>query len=275
MTPAIHRMLGALAAVAIAWAEAPKQPTTPYGSNPEAAHWFEHDGLRLYYEVYGQGTPLLLIHGNGESIAEMRFQLDEFRKDHLVIAMDSRDHGKSADSTGPVTYELMTDDLAALVDHLGKGPVDVVGHSDGGIEALLLAIRHPTKVRKIVAAGANTYPEGVKPDALEGMRATLNGLTLEQRKTPQGRRKWKLHHMMLTEPHISPKALAGIQAPVLITSSDRDMIRDEHSMEVYHSLTHGQWAVFPGSGHDVNSEDPERFNQTVRSFLERKGSRPR
>jgi len=80
---------------------------------------------------------------------------------------------------------------------------------------------------------------------------------------------------MLTEPHISPKALAGIQAPVLITSSDRDMIRDEHSMEVYHSLTHGQWAVFPGSGHDVNSEDPERFNQTVRSFLERKGSRPR
>jgi hypothetical protein len=93
-------------------------------------------------------------------------------------------------------------------------------------------------------------------------------LTLEQRKTPQGRRKWKLHHMMLTEPRHQPEGLGRDPSAGAHHLFDRDMIRDEHSMEVYHSLTHGQWAVFPGSGHDVNSEDPERFNQTVRSFLE-------
>jgi pimeloyl-ACP methyl ester carboxylesterase len=72
-----------------------------------------------------------------------------------VIAMDSRDHGRSADSAGTITYEKMTDDLAALLDHLKVGPVHVLGWSDGGIEALLLGIRHPAKVKKLVAMTAS------------------------------------------------------------------------------------------------------------------------
>jgi pimeloyl-ACP methyl ester carboxylesterase len=246
-----------------------------YGSNPDAAQVFEHDGIRLYYEVYGEGSPILMIHGNGESIASMRFQIDEFRKDHRVIAMDSRDHGRSGDSPGPVTYELMADDLAALLDHLRVGPVDVVGHSDGGIEGLLLAIRHPAKIRKVVAASANTVPEGLTPEALKEIRMTVKGVTAEQLKTPEGRRKWKLYRMMLKEPHIGRKALARIPAPVLVTSADRDLIRDEHTLEIYHSLTNAQWAVFPDANHPIPWEDPERFNQTVRRFLEGKPNGPK
>lgn len=266
-------VLALLAVTCVFGAETPKEPLVAYGSNAEAAHWFEHEGIRLYYEIYGEGSPILMIHGNGSSIAGMRFQIDAFRKDHRVIAMDSRDHGKSGDSPGPVTYELMTDDLAALLDHLGLGPVDVVGHSDGGIEALLLAIRHPAKVRKVVAAGANTVPEGVKPAALREMRTTVNGVTTEQRKTQEGRRKWKLNAMMLKEPHIGRSQLGKIPTPVLVTSADRDVIRDEHTLEIYHSLTNAQWAVFPNAGHDIPVEDPERFNATVRRFLEEKTAR--
>src|SRR6185503_19516991 len=120
-----------------------KATAARYGANPTAGHTFTHDGVRLYYEVYGAGEPLLVVHGNGGSIADMSAQIDHFRKRYRVIAMDSRDQGRSGDSADALTYEKMTDDLAALLDHLKTGPVNVLGWSDGGIEALLLGVRHP------------------------------------------------------------------------------------------------------------------------------------
>ena len=93
--------------------------------------------MTLYYEVYGQGEPLVVIHGNGGSIGMLAAQIAFFRSRYRVIAMDSRDQGRSSDSPGPITYEAMADDLAALLDHLQIGPVNVLGWSDGGIEALL------------------------------------------------------------------------------------------------------------------------------------------
>jgi hypothetical protein len=112
-------------------------PAVRYGANPAAGHTFTHDGVRLYYEIYGSGEPLLLVHGNGGSIADLGAQIAHFRKRYKVIAMDSRDQGRSGDSPDKITYEKMTDDLAALLDHLKAGPVNVLGWSDGGIEALL------------------------------------------------------------------------------------------------------------------------------------------
>src|SRR5919197_1213218 len=100
-------------------------PAVRYGSNAAAGRTFTHDGVKLYYEVYGVGEPLLVVHGNGGSIADMAAQITHFRRRYRVIAMDSRDQGKSADSPGPLTYEKMTDDLAALLDELKTGPVNV------------------------------------------------------------------------------------------------------------------------------------------------------
>ena len=130
--------------------------------------FFTHDGVKLYYEVHGKGEPLLLVHGNGGSTADFKAQIPYFKKRYRVIAMDSRDQGRSADSSGAITYEKMTDDLAALLDHLDVGPVNVLGWSDGGIEALLLAIRHPAKVKKVAAVAANLDPgaEAVQPEAI-------------------------------------------------------------------------------------------------------------
>jgi pimeloyl-ACP methyl ester carboxylesterase len=96
------------------------------------------------------------VHYNGGSIADV--QIDHLRKSYKVIAMDRRDQGKSGDSPDKLTYETMTDDLAALLDHLKTGPVDVLGCSDRGIEALLLGIRYPAKVKRIVAMAANLKP---------------------------------------------------------------------------------------------------------------------
>ena len=126
---------------------APAAAAIPYGANQPASGTFTHDGVTLYYETYGQGDPLLLIHGNGASIGSFAAQIAFFSPRYKVIAMDSREQGKSGGSDAPINYEVMADDLAALLDHLKTGPADVVGWSDGGIEGLLLAMRHPDKVK--------------------------------------------------------------------------------------------------------------------------------
>ncbi|HEX8032109.1 MAG TPA: alpha/beta hydrolase [Vicinamibacterales bacterium] len=252
----------------------PKPPartavTVRYGDNPAAGRTFVHDGVRLYFEVYGTGEPLLLVHGNGGSIADMREQIAHFRRRYQVIAMDSRDQGKSADSADKLTYEKMTDDLAALLDHLKVGPVNVLGWSDGGIEGLLLGIRHPQKVRKIVAMAANLNPseQALSPEVLGLVKTMLDAVPAAQRQSPQGRREMKVTGMMLEEPHIELKSLSAITAPTLIMAGDHDLIRDEHTVAIYQSIPNSQLAILPNATHLVPYDDPAAFNAVVERFL--------
>jgi pimeloyl-ACP methyl ester carboxylesterase len=222
---------------------------------------FTHDGVRLYYEVYGKGEPVLLIHGNGSSIGELKAQIDYFSKHYQVIAMDSRDHGKSADSPGKLTYEKMTGDLAALLDHLHSPPVFALGWSDGGTEALLLAVRHPQKVKKVAAMAANLNPQGVHPEALSLVKSMLAELP------PSEKRERKVTQMMLDEPHINPTSLEAIQAPTLILAADHDMVLDDHTLQIYHHIPNSQLCIFPNATHMVPYDEPELFNSTVDRFF--------
>lgn len=244
-------------------------PAVSYGANGPASGTFTHDGVSLYYETYGEGQPLLLVHGNGGSIGWMAAQIDFFKKRYRVIAMDSRDQGRSADSDGPLTYEKMTDDLAALIDHLKLGSVDVVGWSDGGIEALLLGVRHPSKVKKIVSMAANLRPSpgAVYQEAEELIRSMLAATPDSVRNTPAGRRALKVTGMMVKEPNIDATLLARITAPTLVLAGDQDMIRTEHTVEIFTHLPNAQLAIFPNSTHMVPYDDPELFNTTIERFL--------
>jgi pimeloyl-ACP methyl ester carboxylesterase len=257
-------------ALVAAQTTAPKAaPAVRYGSNPAAGHTFMHDGVRLYYEVYGAGAPLLMVHGNGGSIADLSAQIAHFRRRYKVIAMDSRDQGKSADSTDKLTYEKMADDLAALLDHLKSPPADVVGWSDGGIEALLLGIRHPAKVKKLVAMAANLNPSdrALRPDVLDLIKQMMAAIPPAERETPQARRDLKVTGMMLTEPNIPLTALESITAPTLVLASDHDVIADEHTIEIFHHLPNSQLAIFPNATHLIPFDDPATFNATVERFL--------
>ena len=207
-------------------AAAPATPAPRYGANKAVGRTFTNDGVRLYYEVYGVGEPLLLIHGNGGNIADLSAQIAHFRRRYKVIAMDSRDHGRSGDSPDPLTYEKMTDDLAALLDHLKVPPVNVLGWSDGGIEALLLGIRHPAKVKKLGALAANLEPNGLHPDLLGVISSMIAAFPPADRDTPQGRRDLKVTGMMLEEPKIALTALEAITAPTLVLAADHDAILD-------------------------------------------------
>ena len=243
----------------------------PYGANAAAGHTFVHDGVTLYYETYGAGRPLLLVHGNGFSIGSLAAQIAFFKERHKVIAMDSRDHGRSSDSNEPLTYEKMTDDLAALIDHLALDSVDVVGWSDGGIEALLLGMRHPATVRKIVAMAPNLNPgpQAFYKEADELIRAMVASMPDSARRTPEGRRELKVTELTLREPNIAPAQLERISAPTLVLAGDHDVIRLEHVVTIVNHLPNGELGIFPNSTHMVPYDDPALFNATVERFLDR------
>jgi pimeloyl-ACP methyl ester carboxylesterase len=255
-----------LAAGAQAATQASAPP--PYGSNPAAGGSFLHDGVKLYFEVYGQGPPLLLIHGNGGSIASMAHQIEHFRRQYRVIAMDSRDHGQSADSPVRLTFEAMADDLAALLDQLHATPACVLGWSDGGIEALLLGLRHPKKVARIAAMAANLRPDGIVPELLAEMNRP-------RAPTPAHAptRAERVEALDRDEPHIDPDTLKAISVPTLILASDHDLIAHEHTLEIYRHIPNAQLAIFPDATHMIPIDDPARFNATVDRFFSQSISR--
>lgn len=135
--------------------------TIPYGNNKAAGNFIIVDGAKQYYEVYGQGEPLVLIHGNGGNIAYMKPQIEYFAKKYKVIVMDCRGRGKSELGNDSLTYKQMAKDIVAILDYLHLDTTYVVGRSDGGILALLLAIDYPQKVKKAVAFAANLTPDTI------------------------------------------------------------------------------------------------------------------
>lgn len=236
-----------------------------YGSNPAAGGYFVHDGVKLYYETYGEGRPLLLVHGNGLSIWWMKNQIAYFSKHYRVIAMDSRDHGRSGDAPGPLTYEQMADDLAALLGHLHAQPALVLGWSDGGIDALLLGMRHPEAVAKIASMAANLDPAGIAPELNQSEGAPSATPAAKPPGPPT--RDQLVAALMRDEPHIKPDDLKAIAAPTLVMASDHDVIRDEHTLEIYHHIPNSQLIVFPDATHTISIDDPERFNAAVDRFF--------
>ncbi len=168
-----------------------------------------------------------------------------------------------------LTYERMTDDLAALLEHLKTGAVNVLGWSDGGIEALLLGIGHPARVKKIAALGANLNPteQAVYPEVLKPIQSMLAEMPAATRDTLKGRRELKVSGMSLEQPQIDPKTLHLIAAPTLVLAGDHDLIRDEHTLEIYHHIPNSQLAIFPNATHAIPFDDPALFNGTIDRFL--------
>jgi len=136
-----------------------QQNTLPYGNFEAAGKYYNIRGIKMYCEVYGSGKPLLMIHGNGGSISSFKNNIGYFAGKYMVIALDSRSQGKSFDPADSLSFEMMADDEAALLDAMHIDSAYVLGWSDGGINALLLAMRHPAKVIKLASTGANLWPD--------------------------------------------------------------------------------------------------------------------
>ena len=259
---------------------ADNQPETiPYGSNPQASHHADVNGIKMYYETYGSGDPLLVIHGNGQSIVDMHFQIAYFAGNYQVIVADSRGHGKSGLGTDQLTYVQMMEDYNALLDQLGFAGVNIIGWSDGGILSLLLAIHHPDKVNKMAIMGANLHPgeTAIYPWTFELLQP-LSDTVDEMISNNDTSDNWALirQHLdlLMTQPDISVESLHGIKAPVLVMAGDKDIIRTEHSLEIFENLPQAHLAILPGQTHWAPATDPDGFNALVEKFFDTPFMRP-
>lgn len=230
-------------------------------------------------ETYGEGAPLLLVHGNGGSIVGQRCQIRFFSQSRRVVVADSRGHGKSEDGTGPLKYEQIADDLAALLPKLGIDRTDVLGHSDGGIVALLLAIRHPVRVSKVIASAPNLRPDStaVFPWAIsqteERVRAADKMIAAKDSSRDWARFK-RQQQLMLDEPHITAADLSRIASPTLVIGSDDDVIPLDHFVEIYKGIPNAHLFIMPGATHGMLRLEHELFNAVAARFLKRPFSRP-
>ena len=204
----------------------------------------ETSKVNLYYEKYGSGQPLILLHGNGEDHTIFDQSIVLLEKNFTVYALDSRGHGKST-PVSELHYEEMAEDVYEFICKLQLEKPIVYGFSDGGIIALLLEINHPNLLSQMVISGVNTQPDGLKARWLFLFKLAYFFTRSAQMK------------LMLTEPDISAKMLGKISIPVAVTAGNRDVIKLSHIRKIAKNIPESTLEIFQGETHDsyvINSE---------------------
>jgi len=259
------------------------------GSKNPGRQFVEVRGSRLFVERSGSGSPVLFLHGGLHHFDNsFEAQRDAFARSHTVIGIDQRGHGHSPDDARPFSFEEMAEDTAAVIQQLGLGPVDVVGHSDGGNVALILARKHPELVRRIAVSGASLRPALPLAELKVRLSWTDDQLaaflpTLEKRLppgfrkdheavTPDGAAHWnvllaKSYRLWLTPVVIDAAGLAAIQAPVMVIAGDKDFSSIEETAEIYRGLRHAQLFIVPGAGHGTFADKAGLMNLAILQFL--------
>lgn len=252
---------------------------TPYGNNEVVGKYVKINGAKIYYEEYGKGEPLLLIHGNGSNINGMGNQIDYFKSKYRVIIADNRGHGKSELKTDSLTYNQIAKDWTSLAKHLKLDSLNIIGWSDGGIIGLIMGIDRQSKIKKIVAMGANLRPDttavnswapnSVKKSELKAKEMLAKGDTS---------RDWKLslqlNGLLLYQPNISHADLKKIISSVLIIAGDKDIIKNKHTVEMFENIPNAHLCIMPGETHFTPASNPALFNEIVNKFLSEPFKRP-
>ncbi len=224
-------------------------------------NYFHINDIDMYYEIQGEGSPFLFLHGGTRSFGDFKNQTLYFSKKYKLILPECRGHNRTSDSEAPITYRLMTSDIVGLLDHLGLDSVFVVGWSDGGIIGMHLASLYPKKVKKLVTISPNYHPSGIK----ENMSAAV------KRMKGQGEDSLfieKMKNMWLTLPDFKQEELANIKSPTLIVAGDHDVLKLDHIVSLYNIIPKAQLCILPGTGHNVLYRRPKLITQIIDEFFE-------
>jgi pimeloyl-ACP methyl ester carboxylesterase len=268
-----------MAALCIVADKSVAQQLIDYGSNNGKYVSIFHK--RIYYEEYGTGTPLILLEGGMKSIKDFSLCIPELTKHFRVIAPDDPGQGRS-EMLDTMTYDLLVAYVSQLIDILKLDSAYVIGWSDGGIAALILCTKRPDKIKKVLVSGANYSKKGYNSsdsttsDSLQ-LLAPDYKLPPEDQKWADGffianRANWRKivndRIIMWYQDYLFPKKLfSEIKIPVMIVSGDRDIIKLEHSIEMYRSIKKGQLCILPNTTHNVFTERPELIDNIAINFF--------
>ena len=233
---------------------------------PESKGFASVNGVELYYEVHGDGPPLVMLHGGVTPSEMFGAPLAEMARTHKVVALHYQGHGLSRDGSRPWSFEAFADDVAALMGQLGIGKASVMGYSSGGDVALQVAIRHPRLVDKLVVIASAFRSDGFYPEVLEAfaqMPSAAPAIAAEVSKSPLASLypsvNWETVFRKTGElanrRYDWSASVAGIKAPTLLIFADADAIRPEHVVEFYRLLGGGQ----RDAGPDGSLRSPHRL----------------
>jgi pimeloyl-ACP methyl ester carboxylesterase len=253
------------------------------GDGATAGHYAQIGPANIYYELHGQGEPLLLLHGVLTSSKDLSHQIREFAEHFQVIAVDGRGHGRSSDIDEPFSYKGWANDIVQLLVQLGKAPVHVFGWSSGGVVGLELAMSHPELIKKLAVFGTDFHHTGI----IDGWVDTLFSLPPEskqlaipregyQRVSPHPQH-WPVYYrkaveMLQSQPTYTTAQLHTIKAPTLVMAGDSDVIKPEHSRALAAAIADSTLVIFPDSTHYTPVDKPDLVNRMVLDFLKDQGS---
>lgn len=256
------------------------QPEIHYGSNPDAGHYTIVNDITLYYEEYGSGHPLLLMHGNAGSIASFSKLIPFLANHYRVIAVDTRAQGRSGDSDKELTFKLVASDFKMLLDQLQLDSVYAFGWSDGGIAGLQMAYAYPGLISKLAISGANFTADSnaMSPDEFDTTKITwFNELDSASQRAVMESSHFpnragiifdKLINLDLKYPNFTIRQLGTIQTPTLVVAGDHDIIKVTHTVKLFHSLPHSELFIVPHSHHSVPIEHPELLSKVLIEFFD-------
>jgi pimeloyl-ACP methyl ester carboxylesterase len=232
------------------------------------------NGIKMYYEIYGEGKPLVLIHGGGSTI-QTSFQriIPGLSANRKIIAVELQAHGRTDDRNAPLSFEQDADDVASLLKNLSIEKADFLGFSNGGSTTMQIAIRHPEMVDKIIVASSFYNRSGLPPQFWEFMKkGTINEMPVELKQaflavTPDSSKLQNLFEKcaqrMITFKDWKADQLKMIHAKTLIVSGDADVATPEHTVEMYRLIPNAHLLIIPG-GHgqfmgEISFPDSQRY----------------
>lgn len=222
--------------------------------------------IKHFYLEQGQGEPILLLHGNGESSAYFQNQMGPLGSRYHVYALDTRGHGKTPRGSAPFTIRQFADDLAGFMEERNIAKAHVLGFSDGGNIAMVFALRYPDRVDRLILNGANLDAKGVKRSVQLPIELGYRVARIFAGKSEGARRNAELLGLMVNEPNVPAEALASIRARTLVIAGTKDMIRQEHTRQIARSIPGAELALIEG-GHFIASQNADEFNRRVLEFL--------
>jgi pimeloyl-ACP methyl ester carboxylesterase len=250
-------------------------PPTPTPIPTDRTGELEVNGIKIHYAIYGQGSPVIFLHGGLANTDYWGNQVPAVAAHHTVILIDSRGHGRSTRDERPYGYDLMADDVVAVLDALKIQKADVVGWSDGGILGIDLALRHKDRVGKVFAFAANTVTSGVvegveKNPTFAAYIERAGHEYAEHSATPKEYDAFvdQISKMWADQPNWTDDQLKAIDTPILVVDGDHDeAIKRAHTEYIAATIPHAGLLILPNVSHFAFLQDPDQFNFAILHFL--------